>query len=59
MDSLPLRQEQTQVMVNGFIRSVYNWMAIGLALTGFVAYYVAHSQAALGLIFRVEKNGAR
>ena len=54
MDSLPLRQEQTQVMVNGFIRSVYNWMAIGLALTGFVAYYVAHSEAALGLIFRVD-----
>ena len=51
MDSLPLRQEQTQVMVNGFIRSVYNWMAIGLALTGFVAFYVANSETALRIIF--------
>ena len=56
MDSLPLRQEQAQVMVNGFIRSVYNWMAIGLALTGFVAYYAAHSEAMLGLLFTA--NGA-
>ncbi len=56
MDSLPLRQEQAQVMVNGFIRSVYNWMAVGLALTGFMAYYVAHSEAMLGLLFSV--NGA-
>jgi hypothetical protein len=59
MDSLPLRQEQTQVMVNGFIRSVYNWMAIGLALTGFVAYYVAHSEAVLSLIFRVDGMSLR
>ena len=51
MDSLPLRQEQTQVMVNGFIRSVYNWMAIGLALTGFVAFYVASNETLLRIIF--------
>ncbi len=43
-------QTQTQVTVNSFIRSVYNWMAIGLALTGFVAYYVAHSETLLRLI---------
>jgi len=51
MDSLPLRQEQTQVMVNGFIRSVYNWMAIGLALTGGVAFYVANNESLLRIIF--------
>ncbi len=51
MDSLPLRQEQTQVMVNGFIRSVYNWMAIGLALTGGVAYYVSNNETLLRIIF--------
>ena len=51
MDSLPLRQEQTQVMVNGFIRSVYNWMAIGLALTGFMAYYVSNNETLLRIIF--------
>ena len=43
-------QTQTQVVVNSFIRSVYNWMSIGLALTGFVAYYVAHDETLLRLI---------
>jgi FtsH-binding integral membrane protein len=42
--------------VNTFIRSVYNWMAIGLALTGFVAFYVSHSEAMLGLLFEVVGN---
>lgn len=41
---------QTQAMVNSFIQSVYNWMAIGLALTGFVAYAVAGSPAMRELI---------
>lgn len=42
---------RTQAMVNGFIRSVYNWMAFGLALTGGVAYFAAHNQALNSLIF--------
>ena len=42
---------QAQVQVNEFIRSVYNWMAIGLALTGVVAYSVASSRFMLQLIF--------
>ena len=37
--------------VNAFIRSTYNWMAIGLAITAVVAYYVANSQAAFQLIY--------
>lgn len=52
--SIPERQTQaqaSQVMVNSFIQSVYNWMAIGLALTGFTAYSVAHSEALIALIF--------
>lgn len=40
-----------QVRVNDFIRSVYNWMAIGLGLTGLVAYYVSNSEALMRLIF--------
>jgi FtsH-binding integral membrane protein len=52
MQSIPLTRTQAQVQVNAFIRSVYNWMALGLALTGFVAYYVAHSQSMLQLIFK-------
>lgn len=51
MDSVPLRQTQTQVLVNSFIRSTYNWMALGLALTGFVAYFIANSPQLLQIIF--------
>ena len=51
MESISLRKTDTQVLVNGFIRSVYNWMAVGLALTGFVAFYVANSEFLLRLIF--------
>ena len=42
---------QAQVMVNSFIQSVYNWMAVGLALTGGVAFYVANSPSMMNLIF--------
>jgi len=53
MESAPLKQSQTQVQVrvNEFIRSVYNWMAIGLGLTGFVAFYVANNPTLQRLIF--------
>ena len=37
--------------VNSFIMSVYNWMAIGLGLTGFTAFYIAHSETMLQMIF--------
>ena len=49
--SLPFQSTQAKVIVNSFIRSVYNWMAIGLAITGFVAFYVASSENLLRLIF--------
>ena len=32
---------QSRTAINSFIQSVYNWMAVGLALTGFIAYFVA------------------
>ncbi len=51
MDSVSLKQTQVQTRVNEFIRSVYNWMAIGLGLTGFVAYYVANTPALVEAIF--------
>jgi uncharacterized protein len=51
MQPAPMTQTQAQVQVNSFIRSVYNWMAIGLGLTGFVAFYVAHSPYLVNLIF--------
>lgn len=53
MQTLPFgtTQAQAQVQVNQFIRSVYNWMAAGLALTGLVAIYVASSESLIRLIF--------
>jgi hypothetical protein len=40
-----------QVKVNSFIRSVYNWMAIGLALTAGTSFYVVNSETLLQIIF--------
>ena len=53
MESAPFNQTQTQVQVrvNSFIRSVYNWMAIGLGITGLVAYYIANNESLRQLIF--------
>ncbi|MGD8292681.1 MAG: Bax inhibitor-1/YccA family protein [Desulfobacterales bacterium] len=60
MESVPLKQQtQVQVRVNDFVRSVYNWMAIGLALTGFIAYFVANNASLLGLLFQVVGNQLR
>ena len=42
---------QTQIIVNEFIRSVYNWMAIGLGLTGFIAFYVSNSPNMTKIIY--------
>jgi hypothetical protein len=51
MDSITLRQTQVQVRVNSFVRSVYNWMAIGLGITGVTAYAVANSPDVQRVIF--------
>ena len=42
---------RAEVLVSDYVRSVYNWMGIGLALTGFVAYYVSTNESLLRLIF--------
>lgn len=51
MQSIPIKQNQTQVIINEFIRSVYNWMAVGLGITGLVAFYVSRSKSLLEIIF--------
>ncbi len=43
--------QRAQVLVNDFVRSVYNWMGIGLALTAFVAFYVSSSESMTRFIF--------
>ena len=42
---------RAEVLVSDYVRSVYNWMGIGLALTGFMAYYVSSSESILRLVF--------
>jgi len=49
--SSSVNRQGSLVRVNSFIMSVYNWMAIGLGLTGFTAFYVAHSETMLQMIF--------
>jgi FtsH-binding integral membrane protein len=50
-NSSSYQQTGAAVKVNAFIRSTYNWMAIGLGITAAVAYFVANSPAALELIY--------
>jgi len=47
------RVETTQIMVNSFVRSVYNWMAVGLGLTAVVAFVVASSNALFSMMYSV------
>jgi hypothetical protein len=45
-------QTQVQTRVNEFVRGVYNWMALGLVLTGVVAYFVTASDQVLGFVYQ-------
>jgi len=49
MEHIPLTRPRTEVLVNDFVRSVYNWMGFGLALTGVVALYVSNSPTLIRL----------
>ncbi len=51
MAQISTARPRTDVVVNDFVRSVYNWMGIGLALTGFMAFYVSSSPTMVRLIF--------
>ena len=44
-------ESQAQVQVNQFVRSVYNWMTVGLGITGLVAFYVGNSETMVRMIF--------
>jgi uncharacterized protein len=47
-----LQRSRADVLANEYVRSVYNWMGIGLALTGFIAYYVSTNEAIMSLLFQ-------
>jgi len=51
MQNISYQSTQTQVRVNEFVRSVYNWMAVGLALTGCIAFFTAGNETLLRLIY--------
>src|SRR5512134_742699 len=44
-------KSRAEVLVSDYVRSVYNWMGVGLALTGLVAYYVSTSESIIRLVF--------
>ncbi len=50
MDPITLPKQRVEVLVNDFVRSVYQWMCIGLALTGFIAYYVAGNSTLISIL---------
>lgn len=46
-----LSQNAVLAKTNAFIRSTYNWMTVGLALTGLTSYYVSTNQAIMQMMF--------
>jgi len=50
MDPITVVKDRVEVRVNDFVRSVYNWMCIGLAITGFIAYYISGNESILKMI---------
>jgi FtsH-binding integral membrane protein len=42
-----------------FLAKVFNWMAIGLGLTGVIAFLTSNSQAALQMLFTVQDGYAK
>lgn len=51
LDSSSVEQRDQSGVLQGFMAQVYGWMASGLILTAFVAWYVAHSPAVMHAIF--------
>ena len=51
MRTVSLPKQRAEVLVSSFVRSVYNWMCIGLALTGFIAYYVSTNEPILKFVY--------
>jgi len=51
MEPIPVARQRTEVLVSDYVRSVYNWMGIGLALTGIVAFYVSSNETMRSLVF--------
>lgn len=51
MEPISVAKQRTDALVNDFVRSVYNWMCIGLALTGFIAWFASGNDTIKQLVF--------
>lgn len=51
MNQYNISSDAKTTFVTSYVRSVYNWMAVGLAVTGFTAFYVSTSQSMINMIF--------
>ena len=51
MERITAYKQKADIGVNAFVRSVYNWMCMGLALTGVVSWYVANNDAIRNMIY--------
>ena len=51
MDPISVLRERSEVQANEFVRSVYNWMCIGLGVTGLVSLYVSGNETFSSLVF--------
>ena len=55
--SVSVQNQQVLTRVNTFVRGVYAWMTMGLALTGVTAWFVASSPTILSMFFRANPEG--
>jgi FtsH-binding integral membrane protein len=51
MDPISFSRDRSEVQVNEFVRSVYNWMCIGLGITALVSLYVSGNETFVGMVF--------
>lgn len=50
MERISAYRPKTDVMVNSFVRSVYNWMFVGLVITGLVALLTVKNETVLRMV---------
>ena len=55
--SIPIQHPEALARVNTFVRGVYTWMTMGLALTGLTAWFFANSPFLLNFLFQASPDG--
>lgn len=49
--------EKTKAQVHTFMNQVYGWMSVGLALTGFTAWFASTNHNVIALLYTMTSNG--